>query len=88
MPYVSKEKRKHYYDLTSAIKNSPPEGAGDLNYLISKLVDEYLFRTGVRYDTLNTVAGVLACAQMEVYRRITAPYEDTKIKENGDVFTV
>jgi len=27
----------------------------------------------------------LECAKLELYRMIAAPYEDTKIKENGSV---
>jgi len=32
--------------------------------------------------------GVLECAKLELYRRIAAPYEDEKIVETGDVYTV
>jgi hypothetical protein len=39
----------------------------------------------MRYDMLNTVMGVLTCAQMELYRRKAASYEDAKAIENGDV---
>jgi len=30
--------------------------------------------------------GALECAKLELYRRVAAPYEDTKIAENGDVY--
>ena len=33
------------------------------------------------------VIGALECAKLELYRRIAAPYEDTKIQENGEVYT-
>jgi hypothetical protein len=36
----------------------------------------------------DEVVGVLECAKLEIYRRIAAPYEDKKIVENGDVYTV
>jgi broad-specificity NMP kinase len=39
-------------------------------------------------DVLNDVRGVLRCAQLEMYRRLIATYEDKKIKENGDVYPV
>jgi hypothetical protein len=29
--------------------------------------------------------GVLVCTALEFYRRMVSPYEDTKIKEHGDV---
>lgn len=59
---------------------------GDLNFVLSCIVDEYLVGAGVNYTKLNDVMGVLACMQAEVYRRIAAPYEDQKLAENGDVF--
>ena len=37
------------------------------------------------YQTMNDIMGALAGAQIEFYRRKVAPYEDTKIKDNGDV---
>jgi len=59
---------------------------GELNYAMSQLIKGYVAMNGVSYTTLNAVAGVLACLSMEVYRRITAKYEDEKMSENGDVF--
>lgn len=87
MPYVSQESRKQL-DLGTG-----PVTAGELNYVVSKAVDGYLrsqSRSGVdprmRYEYLNTAIGVLACAQLELYRRVAVPYEDQKIEENGDVY--
>jgi hypothetical protein len=34
----------------------------------------------------NDVIGALECCKLELYRRMVAPYENTKIKENGDVY--
>ncbi len=82
MPYVTQSRRN---------TNTPPEVAGDLHYDIARLIDAYLFaRPGkpFNYQACNDVIGVLACAQAEVYRRIIGPYEDTKIEENGDVYSV
>jgi hypothetical protein len=31
------------------------------------------------------IVGALRCCELEIYRRLAAPYEDLKIKENGDV---
>ena len=54
-----------------------------MNYLISTLMNAFYERN---YADLNAAIGVLECAKMEFYRRVVAPYEDTKIKANGDVF--
>jgi hypothetical protein len=39
----------------------------------------------LRYFNLNRAVGVLECCKLEFYRRVAAPYEDTKIQQNGDV---
>ncbi len=66
-----------------------PDSAGELNYVISRLVWKYIAKRygKVSYQAINDVVGVLACAQAEFYRRIAAPYEDRKILANGEVFT-
>lgn len=80
MPYIQKYERE-------VIKNGLlPESAGQLNFVISSLVDNYL-ADNVCYERINEVIGVLECAKLELYRRIAAPYEDVKIQENGDVYT-
>jgi hypothetical protein len=38
------------------------------------------------YRRINEVMGALECAKQEFYRRVAVPYEDKKIKENGDVY--
>lgn len=84
MPYIKQEDRQvidpQVYDLNCDIAN-----VGDLNYAITMLVNEYLDNSIVNYQNINAVIGVLECAKLELYRRLAAPYEDTKIQENGDV---
>lgn len=87
MPYVDAEARAHL-DEGGAARN-----AGELNYAVTKLVDAYLARLSqadgrLRYAHVNEAMGVLECAKLELYRRIAAPYEDEKIAESGDVYTV
>lgn len=60
--------------------------AGQLNYLISTLCLLYLRTNGVSYNTINSIVGVLECAKQEFYRRIAVPYEQEKIKTNGDIY--
>ena len=80
MPYINKAIR------ASLETGRVPTKSGELNYLMSQLIKGYVAMNGVSYTTLNAVAGVLSCLSMEVYRRITAKYEDEKMSENGDVF--
>lgn len=66
-----------------------PETPGELNYAITKLLYHYLHRkedTYRSYQTINDILGALEGAKLEFYRRVAAPYEDTKIAENGDVY--
>jgi hypothetical protein len=64
-----------------------PESAGELNYLFTKLIQEYIDeRGGLSYAIINEVVGVLECAKLELYRRLAAPYEDEKRELNGDVY--
>lgn len=83
MPYLTwKDKEK--------IESGWPVGtAGELNFAITLLVKEFLAgqpKEGKSYEALNAAMGALECCKLELYRRIVAPYEDVKIKENGDVY--
>lgn len=59
---------------------------GDLNYIFTRLCQEYLKRSGEHYSTYNELVGVLECCKLELYRRKVSIYEDEKIEENGDVY--
>lgn len=82
MPYVSQVSRPHLDN-----DSRRPVGAGELNYKVTKLVDAWITDEGLSYASINAAIGVLECAKLELYRRIAAPYEDTKIVANGDVYT-
>lgn len=87
MPYIKKEARPQYdaliESLTNLLKrNETP--AGDVNYVFSKIARR-LFEANLRYDEANKLIGVLECVKLELYRRAIAPYEDEKIRENGDI---
>ena len=79
MPYISTKAK------TELLERGPLT-AGELNYLISKLCNTYLLENVRNYDTHNTIVGVLECAKQEYYRRMTVPYECSKMLQNGDVY--
>ena len=88
MPYIKQEDRT-YFDDKLSFKVTGIHSAGELNYCITKLVDHYIsVHGGTSYKNINEVIGVLECAKLELYRRIAAPYEDIKIQENGDAYTI
>ncbi len=80
MPYITQERRKAidlaYHD---------PVTIGEVNYFIIKTCLAY-WEFHQSYQGINDIIGVLECAKQEFYRRVAAPYEDKKIKENGDVY--
>lgn len=81
MPYINAKARERLNT------GGQPETPGELNYAITRLVDEYLIQKGgIRYAHLNEVIGAIECAKLELYRRVAAPYEDQKITEAGDVY--
>jgi len=61
------------------------EFAGHLNYLNFKIVRRWIKKNGKKYFAFATIVGTLICCILEIYRRLVAPYEDKKIRENGDV---
>lgn len=80
MPYI-KQYRRDQLDAGATAETS-----GELNYDLTMLCKDYLEEYGTNYRTINDIMGALTGAQAEFYRRVAAPYEDTKIAENGDVY--
>lgn len=81
MPYIKQERRDEFDN-----GNAEAEKAGELNYMITTECLNYLNKHGKSYMVINDIVGALECAKLEFYRRLVAPYEDTKIAENGDVY--
>jgi len=42
--------------------------------------------TGISYDNLSDITGVLNDVKTEFERKVVAPYEDEKITENGKIY--
>ena len=84
MPYIQSDTRS---ELIPQGRYRHPLTAGELNYVITSAVNAYLAYWPLEYNSINEAIGVLECAKLELYRRIAAPYEDTKIVANGDVYT-
>lgn len=88
MPYIKKEDRGRINDsLGCTIDTLQILTAGELNYAFTLLAKQYIAnRGGPTYQVLNDVVGALDGAKVEFQRRVVAPYEDSKIEENGDVY--
>ena len=84
MPYIEQKDRDDIDPIIEPILNTSLS-SGELNYVITRLCQQYLANHKPNYSTMNNIVGILECAKQEFYRRIAAPYEDLKITINGDV---
>lgn len=67
---------------------------GELRIALHRICQRYVDRSQVHITTseyrtrqLRDAVGALECCKLEFYRRVAVPYEDRKIKSNGDVYT-
>jgi len=84
MPYIPEESRQDL-DMTIDRLADSVCSKGEMNYAITRLIHNYVNKHGKRYDVLNDVVGILQCSQLELYRHVIGPYEDSKIESNGDI---
>lgn len=87
MPYIGLKRRMNFdHDIDSLAQklgfmgNNP----GDLNYVITSLVHS-VWKADPKYETVAKLTGVLENVKQEFYRRKAVPYEDSKIRQNGDL---
>lgn len=93
MPYLIQELRDEHdkhggkesreYTSTLSFKHL----LGVLNYDAFAKIKAWMKanKTEVSYAMFAGIIGSLVCCILEIYRRLVAPYEDDKIKSNGDV---
>jgi len=96
MPYIPQQPLREKLDpiieelvdtIVSVIDDDMDLLLGVLNYTITRIVlRPFLIMVGkIRYAMSPKVRGVLLDVQSEIYDRLIRDYEDTKVKENGDV---
>lgn len=88
MPYINKLDR-------TAVNADPldvPANAGELNYALTSVIEAFISNScddhgmaEANYELINTAVGALECCKLELYRRLAAPYENRKAKQNGDI---
>lgn len=81
MPYITKNRK-----LALLEGNETPQNAGELNYVLTMVVLDFLTEMGVCYTTINDISGALTECLAEFRARITRPYESIKMHRNGDVY--
>lgn len=83
MPYIYSNDRTEFDYLINQISSLISDD-GKLNFVLSSICGSVLLNRGVRYQNYNNIIGAIESAKLE-FARMFAPYEDVKIKENGDV---
>ena len=84
MPYITRDRRREADPRSMDWIDA--ENAGELNFQITCLLLSYLNNKKLSYQTINDILGALEGAKAEFYRRIAVPYEQSKIRQNGDVY--
>ena len=85
MPYIKEHRRLKLWPFDDTGPDIP-DTPGELNFVLTQLCIDYASSKGINYTVYNEIVGALECAKNEFYRRVIAPYEDGKKKENGDVY--
>ncbi|MCK9595759.1 hypothetical protein M0R19_01060 [Candidatus Pacearchaeota archaeon] len=87
MPYIKQEARGKWEKIINEVveiisKSAEDKKDGELNYLITSILKK-VYKPS--YFNYNRAIGLVECIKQEFYRKSVAPYEEEKIKENGDV---
>jgi len=85
MPYIPHEEREPFGTPARRLGVAAVT-VGQLNFNITSMILSFL-GPHPHYRDFNEAIGALECIKQELYRRMVAPYEDMKIKENGDVYS-
>lgn len=85
MPYISEKDQASFSELTAEIDSADIQTAGELNFLVTKLMVRYLEVNGVRYQHMNDIVGAVEGAKAEFQRRVVGPYEKQKAFETEQI---
>jgi len=85
MPYITQTDRGKYAIVEKFIKNATIDTKGDLEYLVTVLMKQYMSTRECRYSTLHDVVYAVQHASDEYRRRHLDKREDEAKEKNGDV---
>ena len=83
MPYIKRQKRPAMDPIVDLMKELNMQIDGDLNYVLFAFCKRHI---KLGYNNLKNYCGELRQCATEIERKILGPYEDFKIKANGDIF--
>jgi hypothetical protein len=81
MPYIWSKAERRRLDEILEKYGMLLSTKGNINYLLFKFAKDRC----KDYEDYRAFIGELEACKLEVYRKLIGPYEDKKIKENGDV---
>lgn len=82
MPYVRKERRPELDFVVDSMARADINADGDLNYVLFKYCKKFVKPS---YNNYKNFIGELNECATEIRRKILAPYEEIKEKENGSI---
>ena len=82
MPYIEQKRRKYCDKVVDEMCGQTILADGDLNYILYKNCKNHVKPS---YNNYKNFCGELRQCATEIERRLLAPSEDLKKKENGDV---
>jgi len=82
MPYITQDRREMLKLILTMMAIKDIRANGDLNYILYAYCKRNIKPSYNNYK--NFIAELNECGN-EIRRRLLAPYEDEKIKENGDI---
>ena len=85
MSYIRQEDRDIIDEKLDPLIKNLIVNDGELIYIMYKLILGYYAYKGFGSSELVKGMGILECVKQEFYRRIIAPIEDSKMKDNGDI---
>ncbi len=85
MPYVTREQRDRLNPLIEPLSKDLLENLdeGEYNYVMTKLMHEFILKKGIKYKNFCVAKGILMDARDEISRIPMGFYEDEKIRANG-----
>lgn len=84
MPYIRPNERAAIDELVNELCGLKLE-PGSINYVITRIIVDYVKRNGLSYNVLATALSIFEAAKLEYVDRLMKPYEEKKRIGNGDV---
>jgi len=82
MPYIKQDRRPSMDRVVDVMVEEGVVVNGDLNYILFAFCKRFVDPS---YNNYKNYCGELRQCATEIERKLLGPYEDDKIKENGDV---